>query len=58
MDCCIVDIHWLSEAFGGARMGKFDFKPIDGATISDYICIFQERWEILNGLMSEIKKER
>ena len=33
MDRSIVDILWLSEAFGGARSGKFDIKlgfPRDG----------------------------
>jgi hypothetical protein len=26
MDCSIVDILWLLQAFGGARNGKFDIK--------------------------------
>ena len=29
MDCSIVDIPWLSEAFTGARIGNFDIKPTD-----------------------------
>ena len=33
MDCSIVDILWLSEAFWGARIGNFDIKPTDVATI-------------------------
>ena len=32
MDCYLVDILYLSEAFGGARMGNCDIKPTDGAT--------------------------
>ena len=48
MDCCIVDIHWLSESFGGARMGKFDFKPTDGAPISDYILGKMGNFEWIN----------
>ena len=32
MDCSIVDILWLSEAFSGATRGNFDIKPTDGAT--------------------------
>ena len=30
MDCSIVDILWLSEAFWGARIGNFDINPTDG----------------------------
>ena len=33
----IVDIRWQSEAFGGARIGDFDIKPTDGATIFAYL---------------------
>ena len=29
----LVDILWLSEAFKEARIGNFDIKPTDGATI-------------------------
>ena len=36
MDCSIVDILWLSEAFGGARTEKFDIKPTDGGSIYLY----------------------
>ena len=32
MDCYLVDILYLSEAFGGARIGNCDIKPTDGAT--------------------------
>ena len=31
-----VDIHWLSEAFVGARTRNFDIKSINGATILAY----------------------
>ena len=31
MDC------YLSEAFGGAKIGIFDIKPTDGATIFVYL---------------------
>ena len=37
MDCSIVDIPWLSEAFSGTRIGNFDIKPTDGATIFAYL---------------------
>ena len=37
MDCSIVDILWLSEAFGGARIGNFDMIPTDGTTIFAYL---------------------
>ena len=33
MDCYLVDILYLSEAFGGARIGNCDNKPTDGATV-------------------------
>ena len=33
MDCYLVGIFWLSDAFVGAKMGKFDVKPTDDATI-------------------------
>ena len=33
MDCYLVDILYLSEAFGGARIGNCDIKPTDGAGI-------------------------
>ena len=37
MDCCLVDILYPSEAFGGARIGNCDIKPTDGATIFAYL---------------------
>ena len=37
MDCYLVDILYLSEAFGGARFGNHDIKPTDGATIFAYL---------------------
>ena len=37
MDCSIIDILWLSKAFEGARIGNFDIKPTDGATIFAYL---------------------
>ena len=37
MDCYLVDILYLSEAFGGARIGNCDIKPTDGATIFAYL---------------------
>ena len=36
MYCLIAVILWLSEAFGRARIGNFDIKPTDGATIFAY----------------------
>ena len=33
MDCYLVDILWLKEAFGGDIIVKFDIKPTDGTTI-------------------------
>ena len=37
MDCSIVDILWLLEAFGGARIETFDIIPADGTTIFAYL---------------------
>jgi hypothetical protein len=37
MDCYLVDILYLSEAFWGARIGNCDIKPTDGATIFAYL---------------------
>ena len=37
MNCQLYDIHGLSEAFGGTRMGNFDIKSTDGATILAYL---------------------
>ena len=37
MDCYLVDILYLSEAFGGARIGNCDTKPSDGATSFAYL---------------------
>ena len=37
MDCYLVDILYLSEAFWGARMGNCDIKPTDGANIFAYL---------------------
>jgi hypothetical protein len=39
MDCYLVDILYLSEAFEGARIGDCDIKPTDGATIFAYLRI-------------------
>ena len=33
MDCYLVDIKWLSEAFGGEIFWYFNIKPADGAAI-------------------------
>ena len=35
MDRSTVDIQWLSEAFGGARMGNLEIKPTDGDIIGN-----------------------
>ena len=37
MDCYLVDILYLSEAFLGARMGNGDIKSTDGANIFAYL---------------------
>ena len=37
MDCSIVDTLWLSEAFGGARIGNFVIIPTDGTTVFAYL---------------------
>ena len=37
MDCYLVDILYLSEAFWGARMGNCGIKPTDGANIFAYL---------------------
>ena len=33
MDCYLVDIFYISEAFWGDRIGNCDIKPTDGAAI-------------------------
>ena len=45
MDCYLVDIHLLWEAFGGARILKFDTKPNDDITIFANVT---KRWEVFN----------
>ena len=37
MDCYLVDTLYLSDAFGGARIGNCDIKPTDGATFFAYL---------------------
>ena len=37
MDCYLLDILYLSEAFWGARMGNCDTKATDGANIFAYL---------------------
>ena len=37
MNCYLVDILYLSEAFGGARIGNCDIKPTDDANIFAYL---------------------
>ena len=54
MDCYLVDIQWLSEAFGGARIWNFDIKQ----QMAAHHLPFGERWEISNRLVTEIKRER
>ena len=54
MDRYLVDILYLSKAFGGARVGNIHIKSTDGATFF----IFEDRRDIWNRLMSKMKKER
>ena len=37
LNCYLVDILSLSEAFGGARIGNCDIKPTDGDTMFAYL---------------------
>ena len=37
MDCYLVEILYLSQAFGGARIGNWDIKSTDGANIFAYL---------------------
>ena len=37
MDHYLVNIHFLSEAFGGARILNFEIKPIDGTALFQII---------------------
>ena len=37
MNCYLVDINWLPEAFEDVRIWNFDIKPTDGATIFAYL---------------------
>ena len=39
MNCYLADILYLSEAFGGVRIGNFDVEPTDGTTIFAYLRI-------------------
>ena len=32
-DCYSVDIHWLSETFGGDKIQNFDVRSTDGTTL-------------------------
>ena len=57
MDCYLVDIRWLSEAFGGARTGNFDIKPTDGTTLFAYLGK-GEKFEIDQGVKSREKDEK
>ena len=38
MNCCMVDIYWLKQAFGGDILENFGIKQTD-------ICQFWESWE-------------
>ena len=37
MNCYLVDILYLSEAFGGARIGNFNIIPTYGTTVFAYL---------------------
>ena len=37
MDCYLVDILWLSEAFAGAKTVNFGIKPTAGTTLFAYL---------------------
>ena len=37
MGCYLVDIRWLTEAFEGDKISKFDVNSTDGATIFAYL---------------------
>ena len=39
MGCYLVDIRWLTEAFEGDKISKFDVNSTDGATIFAYLII-------------------
>ena len=43
MDCYLVDILYLSEAFRGARMGNCDITPTDDATIFAFAYLEQNQ---------------
>ena len=51
MDCNLVDINWLSEAFGQARIWNFNIKQ---QMAPQYFPIWREG-EISNWLLIEIK---
>ena len=42
MHCYFVDILYLSEAVSGIRIGNFDIKPTDGATIYKLKIVLQD----------------
>ena len=37
MDCYLVDILYIFEAFGGVRIGNCNMKPKKDATIFEYL---------------------
>ena len=48
----LVDSHWLSGAFGGAKMWDIYTKPTDGT-----ICHYGKRWVIISRSGNEISRE-
>ena len=56
VDFYLVDILWLLKAFGGARVGNFDIKPTDIATIFqvDYKVKLREKDEKIIGWCSKL----
>ena len=53
LDWSTVDMNFLSEAFGGARIGGVFFHLTE-----QMAPLFDESWEILNRLTNEINRER
>ena len=54
MDCYLVDIYWLKKLLEGAKFETLT----SNIRWRHNICQFEERWEILNELVSKIKRER
>ena len=57
MDCYLVDILWLSEAFAGAKTVNFGIKPTAGTTLFAYLGK-GDKFQIDQGVKAREKDEK